>query len=84
MILSKLIVKWLEWIVEIGIWLCLIAAFVTGIKMGNGFFGSILSSVLYVIGAGIFCAVVFGFFILINDIRSMMKKQIEAQSVTPQ
>ena len=49
MIMSKLIVKWLEWIIEIGIWLFLIAAFIGGLQVGNGFFGSLVSGVISVV-----------------------------------
>ena len=80
MILSKIIVKWLEWIIEIGIWLSLVGAFVTGFKSGSGFFGGLMSGVFAVLIAGVFCALVFGAFIVLMDIRTMMQKAIESPS----
>ncbi len=77
MILSKLIVKWLEWIVEIGLWLLLIACLITGIKMGDGFFGSIVGGLLSVLVGGVFGALVFGFFIVLSDIRRILKVAVE-------
>lgn len=77
MILSKLIVRWLEWIVEIGIWLCLAGAFIAGARTGSGIIGSLVAGTMALLVAGLVCAVVFGFFILLNDIRTMMKKAIE-------
>lgn len=80
MILSKLIVKWLEWIVEIGIWICLIGAFVAGVKLGDGAIGGLFSGIVMLVCAGVFCAIVFGFFILLNDIRNMLKAEIERRA----
>jgi len=77
MILSNLIVKWLEWIIEIGLWLLLIACLISGIKMGEGFFGSIFGGLLSVLVGGVFGALVFGFFIVLNDIRRILKVAVE-------
>lgn len=79
MILSKLVVTWLDWIVEIGIWLFLIAAFVGGFSAGSGFFGSVIGGLVGVLFGGITAAVVFGFFILLSDIRRMMKQELAAR-----
>jgi len=75
--MSKLIVKWLEWIIEIGIWLFLIAAFIGGLQVGNGFFGSLVSGVISVVFGGVLCALIFGLFIVLNDIRGMLKSALE-------
>ena len=78
MIMSKMIVKWLEWIIEGGIWITLIVAFIAGVKVGNGIGGSIGNAILYTVVAGVFCAVVFGGFILLMEIRTGVKN-IEKQ-----
>lgn len=72
MFLSKLVVKWLEWIIEIGLWLTLVGAFIGGFTVGDGFFGSILSAILFTVMAGVFASLVFGGFILIADIRRLL------------
>lgn len=74
MIMSKIIVKWLEWIIEIGIWLTLLFAFIAGWGYGSGFFGSLFSAILATIFAGVFCALVFGAFIVLMDIRTTVHK----------
>jgi hypothetical protein len=79
MILSKLVVKWLEYIIEIGLWASLVGAFVAGIKVGDGLIGSLFSGIVFTIGAGIFCALVFGFFIVLNDIRNMLQQALESR-----
>ena len=68
MILSKLVVKWLEVIVEIGLWLILVLGFVAGFSMGSGFFGSLGLGLAVMMGCGIAGAMLFGFFILMNSI----------------
>ena len=70
MFMSKMIVKWLEWIIEIGIWLTLVGAFLAGWSYGNGFFGGLFSAITATVGAGIFSALVFGAFIVLLDIRT--------------
>jgi len=70
MIMSKIIVKWLEWIIEIGIWLTLITAFASGWAYGDGLFGGLLSAIFATVFAGVFCALIFGAFIVLMDIRS--------------
>lgn len=79
MVLSRLIVTWLEWIIEIGIWIVLIAAFIAGVRVGDGLIGGLFSGLVSVLLAGIFCAVVFGFFIVLNDIRTMLRKAIDSR-----
>ena len=78
MILSKLIVQWLEWIIEIGLWLFLVSCLVYGFQMGDGFFGSIFTALFSVVFGGIVCSLMFGFFIVLNDIRRMLEKAINA------
>ena len=82
MILSKLIVKWLEWVIEIGLWVFLIVGFLAGFNYGDGFVGSLVSAVIAVILVGVFSAVIFGAFIILNDIRSMLKTAIGAQEAS--
>jgi len=72
MYLSKLVVKWLEWIIEIGLWLTLVAAFVAGIKMGDGFIGSLITGVFFTVMAAVFASLVFGGFIILADIRRLL------------
>ncbi|NOX69160.1 MAG: hypothetical protein GXP15_08230 [Gammaproteobacteria bacterium] len=74
MIMSKIIVKWLEWIIEIGIWLTLLSAFTAGWGYGSGFFGSIFSAILATVFAGVFCALIFGAFIVLMDIRTTVQR----------
>lgn len=81
MILSKFIVQWLEWIIEIGLWLFLLASLVSGFSMGDGFFGSIFMALISVLFGGIVCALMFGFFIILIDIRRMLKDAIDSDSV---
>ena len=83
MMLSKLIVTWLDWIIEIGLWLFLITAFLSGFSYGEGFFGSIIGGVVALIAGGITAALVFGFFILLSDIRRMMKVALERLDEKP-
>ena len=82
MILSKLIVEWLEWIIEIGIWVLLIASFASGISMGDGFFGSIFTGLVSVVIGGVFCALMFGFFLVLNDIRRLLREAIDSNGST--
>lgn len=70
MILSKLAAKWLEWIIEIALWITLVGAFLGGLKMGSGFFGSIIMAIVLTAIAGVFAALVFGAFIILADIRN--------------
>lgn len=70
MFFSKNIVKWLEWIIEIGIGLTLIAAFFAGWNYGDGFFGGLIVAIVSTVVAGIFCALVFGAFIVLMEIRT--------------
>lgn len=74
MMMSKIIVKWLEWIIEVGIWLTLIAAFASGWAYGDGLFGGLFSAIVATIFAGIFCALVFGGFIVLMDIRTSVNR----------
>ena len=73
MFFSKYIVKWLEWIIEIGIGLTLIAAFLSGWNYGDGFFGGLILAIVSTLFAGIFCALVFGAFIVLLEIRTTTK-----------
>jgi hypothetical protein len=70
---SKIIVKWLEWIIEIGIGLTLIASFFVGWNYGSGFFGGLIAAILSTVVAGIFCALVFGAFIVLMEIRTSVQ-----------
>ena len=79
--LSKLVVKWLEWIIEIGIWLSVVGAFVAGVRMGDGFFGSLVSGIFFMVVSGVFCALIFGAFIVLMDIRTLLKRAVDGQSV---
>ena len=77
MFFSKIIVKWLEWIIELGIGLTLIAAFIGGWNYGSGFFGGLIAAIVAAVFAGIFCALIFGAFIVLMDIRTSVQR-IEA------
>ncbi len=72
MILSNLVVKWLEVIIEIGLWVFLAGCLVAGISAGSGFFGSLVAGVLSLILGGVFAAVFFGIFIVLNNINQNM------------
>lgn len=74
MFFSKIIVKWLEWIIEIGIGLTLIVAFIAGWNYGSGFFGGLIAAIVSTVVAGIFCALVFGAFIVLMDIRTTVQR----------
>lgn len=82
MIMSRIIVKWLEWIIEIGIWLTLLSAFVAGWSYGNGFIASLFSAVVATVFAGVFCALIFGAFIVLLDIRTTVQR-IAARESNP-
>ena len=64
MMLSKLVISLYTTLLEIGLWLLLLAVLVGGWQ-GGGFFGAVGG----LIGAGIFGAVFFGAFLVLNDIR---------------
>jgi hypothetical protein len=83
MFFSKIIVKWLEWIIEIGIGLTLLAALFAGWNQGTGFIGSLFSAIVAVIFAGIFCALIFGAFIVLMDIRSCVQRIESSRNVDP-
>lgn len=83
MFFSKIIVKWLEWIIEIGIALTLIASFFTGWSQGSGFFGSLITAIIAVVVAGIFCALVFGAFIVLIEIRASVQRIESSRNVDP-
>lgn len=82
MIMSKIIVKWLEWIIEIGIWLTLLSSFVAGWGFGSGLFGSLFSAIFATVFAGVFCALLFGAFIVLMDIRTTVQR-IDARESNP-
>lgn len=83
MFFSKIIVKWLEWIIEIGIGLTLIAAFFAGWNYGSGFFGGLIAAILATVVAGIFCALVFGAFIVLMEIRKSVQNIESSRKVDP-
>jgi len=83
MFLSKIIVKWLEWIIEVGIGLTLIASFFAGWNQGSGFFGSLIAAIIATVVAGIFCALVFGAFIVLMEIRSSVQRIESSRNVDP-
>jgi hypothetical protein len=74
--LSKIIVSSYKILLEICIWLLLLGGFVWGWKM-SGFFGAIIG----LIGAFIFCVVLFGAFLTLLDIRQSVRA-IEAHKQT--
>lgn len=74
MFFSKIIVRWLEWIIEIGIGLTLIASFIAGWNYGSGFFGGLIAAIVATVVAGIFCALIFGAFIVLMDIRTTVQR----------
>ena len=76
MILSKLVVQWLEWIIEIGIWLSLIGAFLVGYQAADGFFMGLVAGVFSTIISGVFCALVFGAFIVLLDMRTSLRELV--------
>ena len=80
MFLSKLVVKWLEWIIEIGLWLTLVSAFIAGLKMGDGFFGGLIAAIIATVMAGVFASLVFGGFIMLADIRRLLAEKAEIAS----
>ena len=71
--LSRFMVTWLEVIIEISIWLTLLAALVSGYRLGDGFFSGIFLAAIFGGVAMIFCAIFFGGFIALLDIRNMLK-----------
>ena len=80
MFFSKIIVRWLEWIIEIGIGLTLIASFIAGWNYGSGFFGGLIAAIVSTVVAGIFCALIFGAFIVLMDIRTAVKRIESSQN----
>jgi len=66
--LSKLVVSIYRVLLEIALWLLLIAGFIGGWQ-ADGFFTAILG----LLGAAIFGAVFFGAFLVLNDIRDRVK-----------
>ncbi len=80
MVLSKLAVKWLEWVIEIGMWLTLIGAFIGGFTAGEGFFGSLIGAILATVTAGVFAALVFGGFVVLIDVQKNVRKIAAAKA----
>lgn len=80
MFLSKLVVKWLEWIIEIGLWLTLVAAFIGGVSVGDGFFGSLVAAIVSTVMAGVFASLIFGGFIMLADIRRLLKEHTTSKT----
>lgn len=66
--LSKLVVNIYTALLEIGLWVLLIAGFVGGWQADG-----LLTAILGMIGAAIFGAVVLGAFLVLNDIRARVK-----------
>lgn len=62
--LSKLVVNLYSVLLEIGLWLILVAGFVAGWREAG-----IPGAIAGVIGAAIFGAVIFGAFLVLDDIR---------------
>ena len=81
MFLSKLIVKWLEWIIEIGLWALLVGFFTYGFTVGDGFFGSIFLGLFSVLLGGIFSALTVGVFLILNDIRQTLNDAVARNEV---
>ena len=77
MILSKLIVKWLEWIIEIGLWALLVGFFTYGFTIGDGFFGSIFLGLFSLLIGSIFSALTVGVFLVLNDIRRILEVAVK-------
>ncbi len=82
MVLSRLAVKWLEWVIEIGMWLTLIGAFIGGFTAGDGFFGSLIGGIIATVVAGVAAALIFGGFVVLIDIQKNVKK-IVADKASP-
>jgi len=72
--LSKIVVNLYTLLLEIGLWLLLIAGFVGGWQSG-GVIGAIVS----LVASAIFGAVFFGAFLVLNDIRARVKAIEEKQ-----
>lgn len=68
MLLSKLVVKLYTVLLEIGLWLILLVGAVGGWQ-ANGLIGALGG----VIGAAVFGAIVFGAFLVLDDIRKTVK-----------
>jgi len=74
--LSKFVVGVYKVLLEIGLWLLLIAGFIGGWQTDG-----LLTALLGLIGAAIFGAVFFGAFLVLNDIRDRVKA-IEERSTS--
>ncbi|MFC1776443.1 hypothetical protein ACFL3I_03770 [Pseudomonadota bacterium] len=83
MILSNLVVKWLEVIIEVGLWVFLISCFVAGFSAGSGFFGSLVSGILSLIVGGVLSAVFFGVFILLKQIERHLSELLQITKEKP-
>lgn len=68
MILSKIVVKVYAVLLEVALWLILITGFIGG-WAAKGVFGAILGAIF----AAIFGAVLFGAFLVLNDIRDAVR-----------
>ena len=66
--LSKLVVNLYSVLLEVSLWLILLVGLVAGWEKG-GFIGAVGGA----IGAGVFGAVVFGAFLVLDDIRKKVK-----------
>lgn len=67
--LSKMVVKLYSGLLEVGLWLMLLIGLVGGYQSG-GFFGAIIGVVV----AAIFGAIIFGAFLVLDDIRKRVNE----------
>ena len=79
--LSNLIVKWLEWIIEIGLLALLVGFFTYGFTIGDGFFGSIFLGLFSLLIGSIFSALTVGVFLVLNDIRQTLNDAVARNEV---
>lgn len=68
MVLSKIVVKLYAILLEIGLWLMLLGGLIAGWNAG-GFLGAVVG----LIASAIIGAVVFGAFLVLNEIRDRLK-----------
>ncbi|MEO0578778.1 MAG: hypothetical protein AAFZ58_08830, partial [Pseudomonadota bacterium] len=59
----------------------LIASFIAGWMSVDGFFAGLIRGIISMIIGAIFSAVLFGFFILLADIRKMLKQLLDMKTV---
>lgn len=66
--LSKLIVKFYAILIEVSIWLLLLGALIGGLQADG-----LMMGIMSLIGAFIFCTMVMGAFLVLEDIRKSVK-----------